>query len=138
MDEGHLYRLRPCGTRKQILHSINLHLFAHPCCQWLLPREAAKVQERQSGLWSRLGLPYWLRGRGGGRGAFSTGLNLTGSLSWECCLCPLQRCQRINDKVGKRLGQWLAHTGLDGMQEAGEGDCNEGDTRVQVHVFYLC
>lgn len=60
MDEGHLYRLRPCGTHKQILHSINLHLFAHPCCQRLLPREAAKVQQRQSRLRSRLGLPYWL------------------------------------------------------------------------------
>lgn len=49
-DEGHLYRWCPCGTHKQIFHSINLHLFAHPCCQRLLAREAANAQWRQSGV----------------------------------------------------------------------------------------
>lgn len=39
----------PQGTLKQILHSINLHLFAHSCCQWLLSREAAMCSKRSVG-----------------------------------------------------------------------------------------
>lgn len=36
----------PQGTLKQILHSINLHLFAHSCCQQLLSREAPTCSKR--------------------------------------------------------------------------------------------
>jgi hypothetical protein len=47
LDEGYCTASGPCGTPKQILHSINLHLFAHPCCQWLLSREAANMQGKE-------------------------------------------------------------------------------------------
>lgn len=74
MEEGHLYRLRPCGSHEQILHSINLHLFAHPCCQRLLPREAADAAETK-----------WVLEQAGftmpAGGAFSPGLNPTGSIN---------------------------------------------------------
>lgn len=33
LDEGHCIASCPRGMQKQILHSINLHLFACPCCQ---------------------------------------------------------------------------------------------------------
>lgn len=47
LDEGHCIASCPRGSHKQILHSVNLHLFAHPCCQRPLSREAANTDGRR-------------------------------------------------------------------------------------------
>lgn len=57
LDEGHCIASCPCGAHKQILHSINLHLFAHLCCQQHLSREVAAMQGKEHGLW---GGPTWV------------------------------------------------------------------------------
>lgn len=54
LDEGHCIASCPRGSHKQILHSVNLHLFAHPCCQ----RPLGKQQTRMEGVWPWDGLTW--------------------------------------------------------------------------------
>lgn len=48
LDGGHVAHQAP-GSRKQILHSINLHLFAQHCCEQHLSREGQPSKGRSMG-----------------------------------------------------------------------------------------
>lgn len=70
LDGGHCSASDPLGSRKQILHAINLHLFAHHCCQQHLSREEQPSNGRSMGF----GLGWlhhsWLSDLGQGSSSF--------------------------------------------------------------------
>lgn len=49
LDGGHGIASGPRGSRKQILHSVNPHLFAHHCCQQHLSRGEKPSNGRSMG-----------------------------------------------------------------------------------------
>lgn len=133
-DGGRCAASGPRGAHKQILHSINLHLFARLCCQRHLSREAATTQQKEHGLWAELGAPGFTT-----PGCMTLGKGIS-HVSKPGMLMGVPSCRvvrRISNEVG-RAGRvpgahWLRSYGSSWMVEtSGSQVCGFSLVRLTV------